>query len=126
MIHGTPGIGYMLAWEKGGYPHVQFFQGDGFSLRAKERTASLLREGVAPKCYALVLAFEMLEKPEPATAILADDWMPIVNHVLVRQQKGELMQAKPRGRPQKTLSQLREELHVDGQPGEVPGVRTGR
>lgn len=111
-MNTAPGIGYMLSWEdRAGYPQVEFHTGLGFSERAKTRVAALIREGRSPRCFALVKVFEMVEKPEPGTAILADDWMPVLNHVIVRQQKGELMQVTPRGRPQKTLSELREGLN---------------
>lgn len=111
MIHEEPAPGYMVAWVESGDRHVKFFSGEGFSLQAKELAGTLLKRGVRPTVYCMLKVFDVVG-PEhaPETEVLEDDWMPILNHAMVRQQRGLLMQRKPRGRPERTFAQVKEEV----------------
>ena len=111
VIHGEPAPGYMVAWVEAGDRQVRFFSGDGFSVAAKELAATLLKRGIRPTVYCMLRIFDVVgTEHAPETEIIQDDWMPILNHAMVLQQKGQLFQRKPRGRPQRTFAQVKEEV----------------
>lgn len=105
-VFDVPGPGYMVQWEADGMTRMRFFTDAGFGIDARAFSHQLVLQGVAPRVHAILKIFDI--QPGMPVQRIKDRYIPIVDHILSRQVKGEGMQIQERGKPDMTPKQILE------------------
>lgn len=106
-VFDVPAPGYMVQWEADGMVRMRFFTDQGFGLEARAFSHQLLLQGIRPRVHAVMRIFDI--EPGMPVKRIKDRYIPIVDHILSKQIKGEGMQITERSKPDKTPKQILEE-----------------